>query len=133
MFEWFVEYGWIFNNGVICLVLLEEDCLVWDYFCLCCCDFGMDIKIDDFGCIYVMFEGVEDKLFVVIGLYMDSVKKGGRFDGIFGVVVGLELVRMLVEYNIKLKVLIMIVNFMNEEGVCFEFFMMVLGILLGKF
>ncbi len=131
--ERFAEYGRTPNNGVTRLALSEEDRLARDYFCSCCRDLGMDIKIDDLGCIYATLEGVEDKPPVVIGSHMDSVKKGGRFDGILGVVAGLELVRTLVEHNIKPKVPIMIVNFTNEEGARFEPSMMASGILSGKF
>ncbi|WP_455919777.1 allantoate amidohydrolase [Priestia megaterium] len=131
--ERFAEYGRTPNNGVTRLALSEEDRLARDYFCSCCRDLGMDIKIDDLGCIYATLEGVEDKPPVVIGSHMDSVKKGGRFDGILGVVAGLELVRTLVEHNIKPKVPITIVNFTNEEGARFEPSMMASGILSGKF
>lgn len=131
--ERFADYGRTPNNGVTRLALSEEDRLARDYFCSCCRDLGMDIKIDDLGCIYATLEGLEDKPPVVIGSHMDSVKKGGRFDGILGVVAGLELVRTLVEHNIKLKVPITIVNFTNEEGARFEPSMMASGILSGKF
>lgn len=131
--ERFADYGRTPNNGVTRLALSEEDRLARDYFCSCCRDLGMDIKIDDLGCIYATLEGLEDKPPIVIGSHMDSVKKGGRFDGILGVVAGLELVRTLVEHNIKPKVPIMIVNFTNEEGARFEPSMMASGILSGKF
>ncbi|MGB8273073.1 MAG: Zn-dependent hydrolase [Priestia megaterium] len=131
--ERFADYGRTPNNGVTRLALSEEDRLARDYFCSCCRNLGMDIKIDDLGCIYATLEGLEDKPPVVIGSHMDSVKKGGRFDGILGVVAGLELVRTLVEHNIKPKVPIMIVNFTNEEGARFEPSMMASGILSGKF
>jgi len=131
--ERFADYGRTPNNGVTRLALSEEDRLARDYFCSCCRDLGMDIKIDDLGCIYATLEGLEDKPPVVIGSHMDSVKKGGRFDGILGVVAGLELVRTLVEHNIKPKVPITIVNFTNEEGARFEPSMMASGILSGKF
>lgn len=131
--ERFADYGRTPNNGVTRLALSEEDRLARDYLCSCCRDLGMDIKIDDLGCIYATLEGLEDKPPVVIGSHMDSVKKGGRFDGILGVVAGLELVRTLVEHNIKPKVPITIVNFTNEEGARFEPSMMASGILSGKF
>ncbi|TPF19249.1 Zn-dependent hydrolase [Priestia megaterium] len=131
--ERFADYGRTPNNGVTRLALSGEDRLARDYFCSCCRDLGMDIKIDDLGCIYATLEGLEDKPPVVIGSHMDSVKKGGRFDGILGVVAGLELVRTLVEHNIKPKVPITIVNFTNEEGARFEPSMMASGILSGKF
>ncbi|MGF9888424.1 Zn-dependent hydrolase [Priestia megaterium] len=131
--ERFADYGRTPNNGVTRLALSEEDRLARDYFCSCCRDLGMDIKIDDLGCIYATLEGLEDKPPIVIGSHMDSVKKGGRFDGILGVVAGLELVRTLVEHNIKPKVPITVVNFTNEEGARFEPSMMASGILSGKF
>lgn len=131
--ERFADYGRTPNNGVTRLALSEEDRLARDYFCSCCRDLGMDIKIDDLGCIYATLEGLEDKPPVVIGSHMDSVKKGGRFDGILGVVAGLELVRTLVEHNIRPKVPITVVNFTNEEGARFEPSMMASGILSGKF
>ena len=64
---------------------------------------------------------------------MDSVKKGGRFDGVLGVVAGLEVVRTFVENKIKPRVPITIVNFTNEEGARFEPSMMASGVLSGKF
>ncbi|GAA3328138.1 hypothetical protein GCM10020331_070900 [Ectobacillus funiculus] len=59
-------------------------------------------------------------------------KKGGRFDGVLGVAAGLEVVRTLVENNIKPRVPITIVNFTNEEGARFEPSMMASGVLSGK-
>jgi N-carbamoyl-L-amino-acid hydrolase len=64
---------------------------------------------------------------------LDSVKKGGRFDGVLGVVAGLEVVRTLVEHQIKPKTPITLVNFTNEEGARFEPSMMASGVLSGKF
>jgi N-carbamoyl-L-amino-acid hydrolase len=64
---------------------------------------------------------------------LDSVKKGGRFDGVLGVVAGLEVVRTLVENQIKPKTPITLVNFTNEEGARFEPSMMASGVLSGKF
>ncbi len=55
------------------------------------------------GCMYATLEGVEDKPPILIGSHLDSVKKGGRFDGVLGVLAGLEVVRTLVENNIKPK------------------------------
>ncbi len=131
--EAFADYGKTINNGVTRLSLSKEDRLVRDYFCECCEQLGMTVKIDDMGCIYATLPGVEDKPPIVMGSHLDTVKKGGRFDGVLGVVAGLELVRTLVENNIKPKVPIMIVNFTNEEGARFEPSMMASGVLSGKF
>jgi N-carbamoyl-L-amino-acid hydrolase len=131
--ELFANYGRTENNGVTRLSLSDEDRLVRDYFCSCCEELGMSVKVDDMGCIYATLEGVENKPPIVIGSHLDTVKKGGRFDGVLGVVAGLEVVRTLVENNIKPKIPITIVNFTNEEGARFEPSMMASGVLSGKF
>src|SRR5690606_41178303 len=57
----------------------------------------------------------------------------GRFDCVLGVLAGLEIVRELVDHNIKPKIPITVVNFTNEEGARFEPSMMASGVLSGKF
>ncbi|KAB2338030.1 Zn-dependent hydrolase [Cytobacillus depressus] len=131
--EEFANFGRTKNNGVTRLSLSEEDRLVRDYFCSCCKELGMSFKIDDMGNIYATLEGIESKPPIVLGSHMDTVKKGGRFDGILGVAAGIEVVRTLVENNIKPRIPVMVVNFTNEEGARFEPSMMASGVLSGKF
>lgn len=131
--EQFADFGRTENNGVTRLSLSEEDRLVRDYFCSCCEEIGMSVKIDDMGNIYATLNGEEKKKPIIMGSHLDSVKKGGRFDGVLGVVAGLEVVRTLVENNIKPTHPIMVVNFTNEEGARFEPSMMSSGVLCGKF
>jgi beta-ureidopropionase / N-carbamoyl-L-amino-acid hydrolase len=83
--------------------------------------------------MYATLAGTENKPPILIGSHLDSVKKGGRFDGVLGVVAGLEVVRTLVENQIKPQIPITIVNFTNEEGARFEPSMMASGVLSGKF
>jgi beta-ureidopropionase / N-carbamoyl-L-amino-acid hydrolase len=131
--EQFANFGRTENNGVTRLALSEEDRLARDYFCSCCKELGMAVKIDDLGNIYATLTGTENKLPVVVGSHLDSVKKGGRFDGVLGVVAGLEVARCLVENNIKPRIPLMITNITNEEGARFEPSMMASGVLSGKF
>ncbi|WP_285765921.1 Zn-dependent hydrolase [Peribacillus sp. SI8-4] len=131
--EEFADFGRTENNGVTRLALSEEDRKVRDYFCSCCKELGMTIQVDDMGNIYATLAGREKIPPIVMGSHMDTVKKGGRFDGILGVAAGLEVVRTLVENNIQPKIPIMIVNFTNEEGARFEPSMMSSGVLSGKF
>ncbi|AZU60404.1 Zn-dependent hydrolase [Neobacillus mesonae] len=131
--ERFANFGRTENNGVTRLSLSKEDIQARDYFCSCCEELGMTVKVDDMGCMYATLAGTEDQPPIVIGSHMDSVKKGGRFDGILGVVTGLEVVRTLIENQIKPNIPITIVNFTNEEGARFEPSMMVSGVLSGKF
>ncbi|WP_191274367.1 Zn-dependent hydrolase [Neobacillus kokaensis] len=131
--ERFAEFGRTENNGVTRLSLSNEDIQARDYFRSCCEELGMTVTVDDLGCMYATLAGTEDKPPIVIGSHMDSVKKGGRFDGILGVVTGLEVVRTIIENQIKPCIPITIVNFTNEEGARFEPSMMASGVLSGKF
>lgn len=131
--EQFADFGRTEFNGVTRLSLSEEDRQVRDYFKDCCEQLGMSVAIDDIGNMYATLPGIEDKPPIVIGSHLDTVKKGGRFDGVLGVVAGLEIVRTFVENNIKPRIPITIVNFTNEEGARFEPSMMASGILSGKF
>lgn len=131
--ERFANFGRTENNGVTRLALSEEDKRARDFFRACCEELGLTVKLDDMGCMYATLTGVEDKPPIVLGSHLDSVKKGGRFDGVLGVLAGLEVVRTLVENNIKPRVPITIVNFTNEEGARFEPSMMASGVLSGKF
>jgi N-carbamoyl-L-amino-acid hydrolase len=131
--EQFANFGRTENNGVTRLSLSKEDVRVRDYFRSCCEELGLTVTVDDMGCMYATLAGSEDKPPILIGSHLDSVKKGGRFDGVLGVVAGLEVVRTLVENQIKPQIPITIVNFTNEEGARFEPSMMASGVLSGKF
>lgn len=131
--ERFANFGRTENNGVTRLSLSEEDRLVRDYFCTCCEELSLTVKVDDMGCMYATLDGAENKPPIVIGSHLDTVKSGGRFDGVLGVVAGLEVVRTLVENHIKPQIPITIVNWTNEEGARFEPSMMASGVLSGKF
>src|SRR4051812_19777147 len=91
--ERFANFGRTENNGVTRLSLSEEDRRVRDYFKACCEELGLTVKVDDMGCMYATLEGVENKPPILIGSHLDTVKKGGSFDGVLGVVTGLEVVR----------------------------------------
>jgi beta-ureidopropionase / N-carbamoyl-L-amino-acid hydrolase len=131
--ERFARFGRTDNNGVTRLALSEEDRLARDFFRSCCEDLGLTVNVDDMGCVYGTLEGARNLPPILIGSHLDSVKKGGRFDGVLGVLAGLEVVRTLLENNIKPQIPITLVDFTNEEGARFEPSMMASGVLSGKF
>jgi N-carbamoyl-L-amino-acid hydrolase len=131
--ENFAAYGKTENNGVTRLSLSETDVMARNYFCSCCESLGMAIQFDDMGNIYATLEGSEGSPPIVMGSHLDSVKKGGRFDGTLGVLAALEVVRTLVDHKIKPKMPITIVDFTNEEGARFAPAMMSSGVISGKF
>ncbi|GAK04015.1 LOW QUALITY PROTEIN: beta-ureidopropionase [Geomicrobium sp. JCM 19037] len=132
--EEFASFGKTENNGVTRLALSEEDRQARNYFRSCCEALGMTVNVDDLGNMYATLVGTDpEKPPVVVGSHLDSVKKGGRFDGVLGVLAGLEVVRTIVEHGVQHESSIVIVNFTNEEGARFEPSMMCSGILSGKF
>lgn len=131
--ETFAGFGRTKNNGVTRLALSKADIEARDFFCTCCEKLGMTIKVDDMGNIYATMAGVEDKPPLVMGSHLDSVKKGGRFDGVLGVLAALEIARTLADHHIKPRIPFTIVDFTNEEGARFDPAMMSSGVISGKF
>lgn len=131
--EAFADFGRTERNGVTRLSLSEQDVRVRNCFAACCEELGMSVTADDMGNMYATFPGVQAGPPVVIGSHLDTVKKGGRFDGVLGVLAGLEVVRTLVDHGIKPRLPVTVMNFTNEEGARFEPSMMASGVLSGKF
>lgn len=131
--DYFSRFGATENGGVTRLSLSEEDLAARQYFKECCQALGMDVKVDDMANMYAVLPGKHDIPPIVIGSHLDSVVKGGRFDGVLGILTALEAVRTIVDNEIELDAPLMIVNFTNEEGARFEPAMMSSGVITGKF
>lgn len=133
LIEQFSQFGATENGGVTRLSLSNEDVLARNYFCECCEELGMDIKVDDMGNIYAILPGKKDVPPIVMGSHLDSVEKGGKFDGVLGILTAIEAIRTLKENEIELDIPLMIVNFTNEEGARFDPAMMSSGVISSKF
>ena len=95
---------------------------------------GMEIASDDIGNIYATLPGSEPGLKrIVVGSHIDSVRSGGNYDGIYGILSGLEAVETVVKENIPHRHPLTVMVWTNEEGARFEPAMMCSGIVLGKF
>lgn len=129
----FSQFGATENNGVTRLSLSQEDIEARNYFVEYCKELGMEIQIDDMANIYATLPGKSKLPPIVMGSHLDSVVKGGRFDGVLGVLTALEAARTIKENGIELEIPITIVNFTNEEGARFEPSMMSSGVLSKKF
>ncbi|MDR3305262.1 MAG: Zn-dependent hydrolase, partial [Clostridiales Family XIII bacterium] len=93
---------------------------------------GMTVASDDIGDIYATWPGTEDLPRLVMGSHADSVRSGGNYDGIYGVLSGLEAAETIITEGIKLRHPITVMIWTNEEGARFEPAMMSSGIVLGK-
>lgn len=132
--EEFADYGRTENNGVTRLALSDVDIQVRKHFQSECEKLGMTVVYDDMANMYATLPSMDnDQPPVVVGSHLDSVKKGGRFDGVLGVLTGLEVVRTMVENGIRPQVPVVVANITNEEGARFEPAMMSSGVISGKF
>ncbi|WP_108670747.1 Zn-dependent hydrolase [Peribacillus acanthi] len=131
--ELFSEYGKTENNGVTRLSLSAEDIAARKKFQELCEELEMTVVYDDMGNMYATLPGKQNLPPIVVGSHLDSVIKGGRFDGVLGVLTALETVYSIKDANIELDYPITIVNFTNEEGARFEPSLMSSGVLSGKF
>lgn len=81
-------------------------------------DIGLGVRCDAAGSVIGRLEGQTEET-IAIGSHYDSVQHGGAFDGIAGVVCGMEIARLFVERKIKLPYSLEIVATNDEEGVRF--------------
>ena len=112
--------------------LTDEDAEARDLFKKWCTDSNLSMGIDKMGNMFARREGTDpDALPVYVGSHLDTQPTGGKYDGVLGVLGGLELIRSLDDMGIKTKHPIVIVNFTNEEGTRFAPPMMASGVFAG--
>jgi len=93
---------------------------------------GMTMGVDQMGNMFMRHEGTDpDALPVYVGSHLDTQPTGGKYDGVLGVLSGLEVIRTLNEMNIKTKHPIVVTNWTNEEGTRFAPAMLASGVFAG--
>ena len=122
------------GGGVQRLTLSDEDKAARDIFITWLRELDLEITIDEMGNIFGTRPGRNSNLLPVMsGSHIDSQPKGGRFDGILGVMGALEALRTLHENNIETERPVTIVNWTNEEGSRFAPAMLGSGVWTGAF
>ena len=117
------------NGGVQRLALSDEDKQARDLLVKWLKELDLEVQIDELGNIFGKRKGINNDLAPVMsGSHIDSQPKGGRFDGILGVMGPLEVMRTLNENNIQTNRPITIVAWTNEEGTRFAPAMMCSGV-----
>lgn len=108
------------KGGVRRLALTTEDIRARDLFTKWCKEAALTIRIDEIGNLFARREGIQKNAkAVLIGSHLDTQPEGGRFDGVYGVLAALEVVRTLNDHNITTEKPIEIVSWTNEEGARF--------------
>lgn len=93
---------------------------------------GLTVSVDEMGNMFAYREGTDASADpVYVGSHLDTQPTGGKYDGVLGVLGGLEVVRTLNDHDIKTKRPIVVVNWTNEEGTRFAPAMLSSGVFAG--
>jgi N-carbamoyl-L-amino-acid hydrolase len=130
--EQMAEIGATPGGGVQRLTLSDEDKKARDLFVKWLKELDLEITIDEMGNIFGRRPGKKNDLAPVMsGSHIDSQPKGGRFDGILGVMGALEVMRTLHENKVQTERPFVIVDWTNEEGSRFAPAMVASGVWAG--
>ncbi|MGB1863042.1 MAG: Zn-dependent hydrolase [Candidatus Puniceispirillum sp.] len=95
---------------------------------------GMTMGLDKLGNMFARREGADSSLPpVMVGSHLDTQPTGGKYDGVLGVLAGLEIIRTLNDTGIKTRHPIEVVNWTNEEGARFSPPMMASSVFAGMY
>lgn len=97
-----------------------------------CDDAGLTMGVDKMGTMFARREGSDpDALPIYVGSHLDTQPTGGKYDGVLGVLAGLEVVRSLNDLDIRTKHPVVVTNWTNEEGARFAPAMLASGVFAG--
>ncbi|WP_332607346.1 Zn-dependent hydrolase [Achromobacter sp. ESBL13] len=97
-------------------------------------DAGMTVRVDQVGNIFARRAGRNNDLPpVMTGSHIDTQPTGGKFDGCYGVLAGLEVMRTLNDAGVQTEAPLEVAIWTNEEGSRFVPVMMGSGVFAGKF
>ena len=114
----------VFNStpgqGCTRLPFTKEARQAADYIKTLMADAGLKVREDEAGNVIGVLEGEDPQApALVVGSHYDTVINGGIFDGLAGIVTGIEIARLLKENDVQLKRNFVVVGFNDEEGMRF--------------
>jgi N-carbamoyl-L-amino-acid hydrolase len=122
------------KGGVCRLTLTELDRQARDLFVRWARELDCEVRIDRIGNIFARRAGTDSaRRAVATGSHLDTQPTGGRFDGCFGVLAGLEVLRTLRDAGIRTEAPLEVCVWTNEEGTRFVPVMMGSGVYAGAF
>ena len=121
------------GGGVTRLALSNEDLSARNLLRRWMEESGLQVRHDDFGNMTGRRTGARAGGAVVMASHIDSVRQGGRYDGAYGVLAALEVMRTLNDHGVTTTKPLEVVNWTNEEGVRFEPAMLASGAVAGRF
>jgi N-carbamoyl-L-amino-acid hydrolase len=129
----FSKYGDTGHGGITRFSLSEADLQARGEFVRRMQQVGADIKTDDMANIYATIKGTENIPGIVMASHLDSVRNGGNYDGVLGVLAGMEVLETIVLQGIQHRRPITVMVWTNEEGSLYPPAMMSSGVLCDKF
>ena len=131
--EMMAQIGGTPAGGVTRLALSEEDRIARNLLRDWALEAGLTCDVDSMGNMFIRRAGTNPALApVMTGSHVDSQPLGGNYDGIYGVLAGLELLRTLNDNNVQTERDIVLVNWTNEEGARFAPAMLASGVWAGQ-
>jgi N-carbamoyl-L-amino-acid hydrolase len=122
------------KGGIRRLTLSDEDRRVRDWFRAACEAAGCTVTVDRLGNMFARRPGKNPDLPpICMGSHLDTQPTGGKFDGVLGVLAGLEAIRSLQAIGYETNAPIEVINWTNEEGARFTPAMMSSGAFAGVF
>ncbi|WP_404937399.1 Zn-dependent hydrolase [Pseudomonas sp. JDS08PS003] len=114
------EIGATARGGSCRLALSDEDRAGRELFAHWCTEAGMALSVDPIGNLFARRPGSDpDAAPVMMGSHLDTQPEGGRFDGVYGVLAGLEVVRTLNDLGVRTRKPLEVAVWTNEEGARF--------------
>jgi len=130
----FAQYGATGNGGITRYALSPEANQAREEFVKRMEAIGAEIEMDDLANMYATLPGTDQKAKrIVMGSHVDSVKNGGNYDGILGVMTAMEVLETVANNDIPHKHPLTAMIWTNEEGSLYPPAMMVSGIICDKF
>ena len=122
------------KGGVCRLALTDLDRQARDLFRRWCEEAGCTVTVDKMGNMFARRSGRDNALPpVMTGSHIDSQPTGGKFDGAYGIMAGLEVLRTLKDFNYETQRPIEVAVWTNEEGSRFAPAMVASGVFAGVF
>ena len=127
-------FGGTADGGVRRLTLSAEDAQVRAWLTDQVTALGCRVEIDQLGSMFIRREGRNPDLApIAMGSHLDTQPTGGKYDGILGVLGGLEVLRTLHDLGVETEHPLLLVNWTNEEGARFAPAMLCSGVHAGVF
>jgi len=122
------------KGGICRLTLTDLDRQVRDWFRAKCEAVGCTVTVDEMGNIFARRPGRDNSLPpIAIGSHLDTQPTGGKYDGVIGVLAGLEVLRALDDAGYETNAPIEVIDWTNEEGSRFAPAMLSSGVFAGAF